>query len=73
MLTRSEQGMSFTNSQLLDAWQTFLGNKCACTDLPGAANAPEEIINEDEHFVGWDEFDECVNAICKGKTPGLAN
>ena len=72
MPTCSSDGVPFTNSQqLLDVWQDFLGRKLSCEDLPGAAFAPEQPVEDDENTVSFEEFEESVNAIRKGKTPGL--
>ena len=71
MPSRSEHGSPFTDSnQLLAAWQEFLGKKFSCADRPGAAYAPEPTFEEAENTVTIEEFDECLRAIHKGKTPG---
>ena len=72
MPTCSSDGVPFTNfQQLLDVWQDFLGRKLSCEDLPGAAFAPEQPVEDDENTVSFQEFEECVNGIRKGKTLGL--
>ena len=71
MPSRCGQGVPFTDSeQLLVAWQEFLGKKFSCADRPGAAYAPEPPFAETEDIVTFEEFDECLRAIHKGKTPG---
>ena len=71
MPSRCGQGVPFTDSgQLLVAWQEFLGKKFSCADRPGAAYAPEPPFAEAEDIVIFEEFDECLRAIHKGKTPG---
>ena len=69
MPSRCGQGVPFTDSeQLLVAWQEFLGKKFSCADRPGAAYAPERPFAEAEDIVTFEEFDECLRAIHKGKS-----
>jgi len=72
MPSKASDGSAFTTTgQLLDAWKEFLGNKFACSDLPGAVYNPG--INDHlpgEDVIPREEFDDCVKALRHGKAAG---
>ena len=71
MPSKSNDVMPFTTTdQLMDDWQTFLGNKFTCAAPPRAVYNSD--INDnwpDEDIVQWDKFDECVHVLRINRAP----
>ena len=70
--TTAANGEPLTEArQLLDAWQDFLGRKFECADVPGAAYAPDTIVDDnDSDEVTSHELETCLRMLRSGKAPG---
>ena len=70
-LTKDVEGKPLTGwTQLLDAWQEFLGRRLTCADIPGAAYAQVTADDDNVADVTEVELEACMRVLHDNKAPG---